>query len=112
MRREDAPSSEVFGTEEALAKIAMEMLKPDGQKLFTVSDVTPREIFGICYMLRYAEIFNSSIMKNWVKDFLLLRISRLRMGRREFLMMGTGMKEMVEEKRKKLKLSDLYSGLR
>jgi len=110
--RKETPTPEVFGTEEALAKIAMEMLKPEGEKLFTVTDVTAQEIFGLSAMLRYAKIFKSKLIEEWVKDFLLLRISRFRLGRREFIILGTGIKEVAEERRKKGKLSDLYAGLR
>jgi hypothetical protein len=39
IKREDVRESEVFGTEEALAKISMELLSPIEKKLFTVTDV-------------------------------------------------------------------------
>ena len=109
--RKEAPTPEVFGTEEALAKIVMEMLKPEGDKLYTVTDVTPQEIFGISAMLRYAKIFKSDVMNDWVTDFLKLRISRFRLGRREFIVLGTGIKEVAEERRKR-GVKDLYAGLR
>jgi hypothetical protein len=38
-RGEDIKETEVFGTEEALAKISMEMLDPSADKLLTVTDV-------------------------------------------------------------------------
>jgi hypothetical protein len=38
-RGEDIRESEVFGTEEALAKISMELLEPREEKLLTVTDV-------------------------------------------------------------------------
>jgi hypothetical protein len=38
-RGQDIKESEVFGTEEALAKISMELLQPAGDKLLTVTDV-------------------------------------------------------------------------
>jgi hypothetical protein len=110
--RKEAPAPEVFGTEEALARIVMEMLRPEGSKLLTVTDVTAREIFGLSTIRRYADIFKSKVIDDWVRDFLLLRISRFRMGRREFILLGTGMREIAEEKRKKVKLQDLYAGLR
>jgi hypothetical protein len=91
----------------------MEMLKPEGEKLFTVTDVTAQEIFGLAALKRYASIFKSKIIDDWVKDFLLLRISRFRLGRREFIILGTGIKEAAEEKRKRGRgVSDLYAGLR
>ena len=61
-------------------------------------------------LLRLADIFKSDIAKNWVEDFLLLRISRLRAGRTEFVVVLSGIREFAEMK-KKGKIGDLYSGL-
>lgn len=110
LKREDTRESEVFGTEEALAKISMELLDPAEKKLFTVTDVTPSEIFGMPTLLRLTDIFKSTIGKDWVEDFLLLRISRLRAGRTEFVVVLSGIREFAEMK-KKGKIGDLYSGL-
>jgi len=108
-KEEEEPT--VFGVEEAIAKIAIEQMKPEGEKLFTITDLMPEEVFGIALLNRYAEILNSDVMKNWIRDFLLLRISRWRMGRKENLVTLTGIREIVEEKRK-AKVTDLYAGLR
>jgi hypothetical protein len=89
----------------------MELLKPEGEKLFTVTDVTPEEIFGISTLNRFGKYFKSTIIGDWVKDFLLLRISRFRLGRKEFILLSTGIKE-VSEGRKKGKVQDLFAGLR
>lgn len=110
--RAEAPESSIVGTEEALARIAMELLKPTEEKLFTVTDVTAEEIFGLATLLRYAKIFKSKVIEDWIKEFLLLRISRFRLGRREFIMLSTGIKEASEEKRRGKKLGDLFAGLR
>jgi hypothetical protein len=110
-RKEPEAASTVFGTEEALARIAMELLEPSGDKLYTVTDVTPEEIFSIAVINRYATLFKSSMMENWVNDFLKLRISRFRLGRREFLLLAAGIKES-EEAKKKGKVTDLFAGLK
>jgi hypothetical protein len=89
----------------------MELLNPEKEKLYTVTDVTPEEIFGIPTLLRFADSFKSDLIKSWIKDFLLLRISRFRMGRREFILLSTGIKE-VSEKRKGGKVGDLFAGLK
>jgi len=113
MRRDnEAPSGEVFGTEEALAKISMELLKPEDFKLFTVTDVTPEEIFGLATLLQYAKLFNSKTIESWIRTFLLLRVSRYRFGRDEFIMLGSGIRDFVEMKKKGGKLSDLFSGFK
>jgi hypothetical protein len=109
--RKETPTPEVFGPEEALARIVTEMQKPEGEKLYTVSDVTPQEIFGISTVMLYADAFKSKIITDWVRKFLLLRISRLRLGRRENIIIATGIKE-VSERKKGAKIQDLYAGLR
>lgn len=48
--------------------------------------------------------------KDWIKEFLLLRISRLRAGRTEFVIVLSGIREFAEMK-KKGKVTDLFSGL-
>lgn len=109
-RGQDIKESEVFGTEEALAKISMELLQPAGEKLLTVTDVTPTEIFGIPTMMELGKMFRSKLSENWIKEFLLLRVSRLRAGRTEFVIVLSGMREFAELK-KKGKTTDLFSGL-
>jgi len=108
--REEAEPT-VFGVEEAIARIALEQMKPEGDKLFTITDLMPEEIFGIALLNRYADVLGSETMRKWVRDFLLLRISRWRIGRKENLVTLTGIREIVEEKRK-VKATDLYAGLR
>lgn len=109
-RGEDFKESEVYGTEEALARISMELLHPTEDKLFTITDVTPAEIFGIPTLMAFSKMFGSKMSDEWIKKFLLLRISRLRSGRTEFTIVLSGMREFAELK-KKGKLSDIYSGL-
>lgn len=111
VKREEAPEPAVFGVEEAIARIALEQMKPEGKKLYTISDLVPEEIFALATLNRYAEIINSKIIENWIEDFLLMRISRWRMGRKENLVTLTGIREIVEE-RKRVKATDLYAGLR
>jgi hypothetical protein len=110
IKREDTRESEMFGTEEALAKISMELLDPAGEKLYTVTDVTPVEIFSIPSMLAMANMFNSDLARDWIKTFLQLRISRLRAGRTEFVIVLSGIREFSELK-KKGKVGDLFAGL-
>ena len=108
--RDKEPTSSVFGMEEALARMSMELMSPENEKLFTISDVTPEEVFGIATLISYAELFHSQTIKDWIANFLLLRISRFRTGRKELLMLGTGVKE--REGKTKSSLQNLFSGLR
>jgi hypothetical protein len=84
-------------------------MTPTEENLFTITDVTPEEIFAIAVLLGYAKKFNSTIAVKWVDDFLLLRISRLRIGRKELLMLGSGMRREAERKRGSA--TDLFAGL-
>ena len=88
-----------------------EMLSPSGDKLFSVTDVTAQEIFGISILKRMGKVFKSAVVDEWIDDFLRLRISRFRLGRREFVIFGSGQSEKIEA-RKKGKATDLYSGLK
>ena len=90
----------------------MELLNPKEKKIFTTTDLTPAEIFGIPTLLRYADIFDSDLMRKWVEEFLLMRISRLRLGRKEIMMLMTGLRESMEIAKGKAKIGDMYQGLR
>lgn len=104
--------SSVFGTEEALAKILMELINPEGEKALTSSDVTPQEVFGLATLTSYAEVFKSKLIEKWIRNFLLLRISRNRLGRREFELITAGIRESADSKVKGKKFGDLFSGLK
>jgi len=103
--------TDVFGVEEALAKMFIQLMKPEEEKLLTVSDITPEEVFGLATLFEYAKYFKSNIMLDWIKKFLLLRISRLRMGRKELILLGAGIRQLSESRGKK-SIEDLFAGLR
>jgi hypothetical protein len=105
--------SELFGLEEAMAKINMELLNPTGEKLFTVSDVTAQEIFPLTYLLTLSKRLNSTLMEKWVEKFLLLRISRFRLGRREFVFISGGLRDISEQRKApKGGLAGIFSGFK
>jgi hypothetical protein len=105
---------ELFGLEEALAKINLELLNPTGQKLLTVSDVTAMEIFPLAYLYALSEKLGSKIMKDWAEKFLLLRISRFRLGRREFVFISGGLEARSEARKSggRGSLGGLFSGFK
>jgi hypothetical protein len=94
--------------EEALAQISIELLEPVDEKLFTVTDVTPSEIFIFPTLDLWGKRFKSDNIPLFEKNFLLLRISRLRMGRKEFVMMGSGLKDMGEDKKRRLGAKEFF----
>lgn len=106
--RDEAPESQIFGIDEAIAKISTQLMTPTKNNIYTISDVTPEEIFGIALILEMGDKFNSKIIKKWVDNFLMLRVSRLRLGRKELMMIGTGMRQQEERKKG---TSNLFAGL-
>jgi len=102
---------DVFGTEEALARISLELLEPDDRKLYTVTDVTPKEVFIIPLMKTISEIYGSKMVNEFIEKFLLLRISKLRAGRTEFVIITSGIREFAEIKKKGGKLGDIFPTL-
>jgi len=110
--REQAPDTTVFGVEEATARMLQGFEAPEGEKLQSLSDVTPTEVFGLNLIKQFGEIFNSKVTEGWIKNHLLFRISMLRMGRKEDILIATGLREGIETKRGKGKITDLFAGLR
>lgn len=111
VERKDSSTPEIMGTEEASARAIQEMNDPSGNRLYTMSDVTPREVFDLTRIALYAKVFGSTLLDKFQERFLLLRNSRFRMGRRENLLIITGVRE-IEAQKKKGKTTDLYSGLK
>lgn len=113
LKKSGAGEGEIFGLEEALARINIELINPTGNKLFTVSDVTAKEIFPLAYLLTIGRRMKTTMIHKWVENFLLLRISRFRLGRREFVFISGGLREVSERRAGgKAGLKDLFSGFR
>lgn len=106
--RKKTENKDVFGVEQALAKIGLELLEPEAQKILTTSDLVPKEIFYFSTLLTLAEEIDSELIKIFTEYFLLLRVSRLRLGRKEFVLMLSGLQEAYEKKSKKT-ISDFFS---
>lgn len=109
-REEQPPQEQIMGTEEALAKLYMELLNPTGEKLKTVTDVTPQEVFGMPVMLIFGRLFGSKITNDYAEDFMRLRISRTRTSRQEFVFLGSGLAGLSTDRKAK-GLGDLFAGL-
>jgi len=88
----------------------MELLNPTGEKLKTVTDVTPKEIFGLPVLFMLANRFKSEMAKDYGNDFMRLRISRQRASRGEFIFMSSGLGMMNQDKKMK-GMGDLFQGL-
>jgi hypothetical protein len=52
------------------------------------------------------------MLKDWKSNFLRGRISRLRLGRKELVLLGTGINDLLKMKKGgKMKLGDLFQGM-
>jgi hypothetical protein len=108
--RSETPEAQVFGIDEALAKISTQLMTPTKQNIYTISDITPEEVFGTSVLLSIAKKFKSSMVDEWVDNFLLLRVSRLRLGRKELIVLGAGLR-VESEMKKKGTPQDLFAGM-
>jgi hypothetical protein len=110
-KKSDSTAGEIVGFEEAMAKINLELMNPTGDKIKTLSDVTPQEVFGLTVLGIYEKLFDSKVIRGSINDFLQFRISRLRLGRREFVSIGTGMSEYAANKKpSRMGGGDIFSG--
>jgi len=105
------PESEVFGKDEAFARISMELLKTDKYKKI-LSDLELDEINAIISLLAIGRIVKSDILEKIVNDFLELRVSKDRLGRKEILSFALASTYESGGLRAKSGISSLFSGLK
>jgi len=110
-RRIQTQSSQIYGTEEALAKIMQNLSEPTEISIDTMTDLTPKEIFLMSWLETKARMFDSKVIKTFVDKFKKLRVSRLRTGRKEFIILGTGLGEREMGRKKKMTIGDLFAGM-
>jgi|YelNatPaOPRAMG01_1025707.scaffolds.fasta_scaffold37081_7 hypothetical protein len=102
-----SPTEKVLGFEEQLS-IALKDISPKDIK--KQSDLDDEEIVGLSVIYLWAETTKIKTLKTFADDFLALRISRHRMGRREIVSLGYG---AAEPERKRLRsLRELFMGIR
>jgi len=105
---EEEEKKKVFGPEEALAKIGMEILYPEEENLPLLSDLTPREILYLSALRTVSNVFDVEEIYDFISQFLKFRVSRLRLGRKELILFGAGIRE---EMARATKGKGLLSGL-
>jgi hypothetical protein len=108
--KKEVEEGNIVGLDEALARVSLELMKPDGERLFTVSDLTPEEVFGMSSVLAYADKIQSDYIKQWVRYLLLLRVSRFRLGRKEFLMILAGLQSVSGAGKGGKSVKDIFGG--
>jgi hypothetical protein len=103
-----SPTEKVYGTEEALAKGILNLLHTKDTKTF--SDLDDEEILNLSLLYTWADLIKDNALKKFCDNFLELRVSRFRLGRREIVSIAsfTG-----EPERRKIKgIKDLFAGFR
>jgi hypothetical protein len=78
--------SDVATSEEALGKIMALLANEDKYKLIT--ELGDGEISHFAGLLAIADTYDIQLLKNYLKNYLLLRISKKRQGRKEIIEMG------------------------
>jgi len=103
-----SPTEKVYGTEEALAKGILDLLKTGKPKI--LSDLDDEEILNLSLLYTLAEDIKCDTIKKFCDNFLLLRISRFRLGRREITSIASFTGE--PERRRVKSIKDLFAGIR
>jgi len=98
----------VYGTEEALAKGILDLLKSEKTKI--LSDLDDEEILNLSLLYSWAEITKCDAIKKFCDNFLQLRVSRFRLGRREIVSVASYTGEPDRKKVRSIK--DLFAGIR
>lgn len=105
---DEEEKKKVFGPEEALARIGMEILYPSETNMALLSDLTPKEILYLASLKTVSEVYEIPPIYQFILEFLKFRVSRLRLGRKELILFGTGIRE---EMARGGKAKGLLSGL-
>src|SRR3972149_3623506 len=93
-KKEDA-GEEVLTTEEALAKVAMILAKTENPKLLT--ELSIEEIVSISVLASIAEKTENHMLKDFLNNFMYLKVSHQRKGRKELLDIAKSIREEPEK---------------
>jgi len=105
------PEADVYGREEALAKISMELLKTKKYKKI-LSDLSVDEINVVVSLLTIGKLIQSDLIKNIIDEFLELRVSKDRMGRKEILSFALSFGLEGETRGRSRGIGSLFAGLK
>lgn len=108
MQKTASPQAHVFGSEEAFARIAIQLMETD--KLHMMSDITAEEINILTSLQTLSDFLGSKIIDKLINYFLLFRISKERKGRNELSAVALASRD--EGGRRSKSLGSLFAGLR
>lgn len=100
--------ADLMGFDEALAMNVFSLV--DENKVKLLSDLFIDEIPFVALLYTISRKHKLVSLSNFVDEFLKLRVSLDRKGRDEIVLVGVGGKK--EEKKSKVSISELFSGLR
>jgi hypothetical protein len=101
------PTDKILGFEEQIA-VSLGHISPQDYK--EKSDLDDEEILHLSTIYLWAEITGVKSLKTFADNFLKLRVSRFRLGRREVVALGSSQSE--PERRKLKSIKDLFAGIR
>jgi len=101
------PTDKILGFEEQIA-LSLGHISPKDIKM--QSDLDDEEILNLSVIYLWGEMIGVKTLKKFADNFLRLRISRFRLGRREIIAIGLGTSE--PERRKIRSIKDLFMGIR
>lgn len=102
------PTEKIYGTEEAVAKSLLELIK--SKKFKILSDLDDEEILNLSLLLTWGERIKCKAIVDFCENFLQLRISRYRLGRREIVNVASYAGS--SDRKKARSIRDLFAGLR
>lgn len=108
MPKPQFPKGKVMGEEEARAQSLLELLEKTKPEL--LSDLNDEEIHYMALLLTWAKQIKCKILVEFCNNFMNLRVSRNRMGRREIVFAVSLVAERMRGKPKTIK--DLFAGIR
>jgi len=106
----DPEASDVYGKEEAMAKILVELSRTESPKL--LSDIDEEEIPILIGLGRLKDKLNSDLLGSCIKEFLEYRVSLHRQGRQEMITVALASRYQSGSGKSKSGLKSLLSGLR
>ena len=93
---EDDEQEDIISQEEALAKISMILAKTENPE--SLSDLPPDEIMDMTIIKTLGTRLESGLMLDMVKNYLLLRVSNKRQGRKEIIQVASSGKHDDEKR--------------
>ncbi len=106
----------IYGTEEAIAKLIMEILRTGAEKpkekTKLLTDLSPEEIHVLTLLSTIGENMNIKVLKEFCLNFCQYKVSKNRLGRKEMVGIATFNLGDGTDKKGRKSIKDLFSGLR